>query len=576
MVPHKMIASLLIWHRRDLRLADNELYSNAAKIYSLFVFDTADYTPRSTGISAGGDRGDDDVYNVNNGPHFTRRLLEAVHSLRNNLRDLGGDLIVRHGNPLEIIPSLAKELQVEEVAWSEVPGYYEWVQSEKLKQILMDGADEGYAHRRKICTSVTTTLMHPDDLPKDQPTWERLARPKEKRKKQKPAATASVAHEERYTTHTSFNSIVDISPPRFVGMPSIMGDFRRVARTVAPIRELSEPIHSQCIANDVSDINTDGIPTLEELTQPLLDSQHPILGLSKELIHKLVQSARALPREYNSNVEEIEHLQLKLFVRHHAATAERNLCDVSGSHSSKLSVPLTLGTLSPRQIYRYVKSEQKQLGNTTTSPDGIAWIINHLEIRDYFLFESFLNGKAAYNLQGRRPTAHKPNVQREWLSLHDGQDAFTRWTSGKTNLPLVDAGMNELIATGYISNRIRQNIVSVLTKDLTIDWRLGAEWFQLALEDHDVAANYGNWQYFAGVGGDPKNRHFRTVSQAWRYDARGVFVRKWIDRLKDEDDIEVLLRPWAFRDEWAPIVPPESQLTWQDKERLESTGKVSS
>lgn len=86
-------------------------------------------------------------------------------------------------------------------------------------------------------------------------------------------------------------------------------------------------------------------------------------------------------------------------------------------------------------------------------------------------------------------------------------------------------------------------------------------------------ANYGNWAYFAGVGGDPKNRHFRTISQAYRYDPDGSYIRKWID-LKS-NDVEAALRPWAFETDWiSPIVNPDTQLTFHDKEKLDTTGRI--
>ena len=91
----------LVWHRRDLRIRDNELYQTneeAKKIYSIFIFDPKDYNPRKTGIS--NDDKSEQLYGVTNGPHFTSRLLHAVHSLRRNLQSMGGDLIVRSGNPI--------------------------------------------------------------------------------------------------------------------------------------------------------------------------------------------------------------------------------------------------------------------------------------------------------------------------------------------------------------------------------------------------------------------------------------------------------------------------------------------
>jgi deoxyribodipyrimidine photo-lyase len=71
--------------------------------------------------------------------------------------------------------------------------------------------------------------------------------------------------------------------------------------------------------------------------------------------------------------------------------------------------------------------------------------------------------------------------------LFESKGKFIKWACGETGLPLVDAGMKELITTGYTSNRVRQNMASVLTKDLNLDWRLGAEWYQLCLEDNCVA-----------------------------------------------------------------------------------------
>jgi len=80
--------------------------------------------------------------------------------------------------------------------------------------------------------------------------------------------------------------------------------------------------------------------------------------------------------------------------------------------------------------------------------------------------------------------------------------------------------------------------------------------------------------FIAGVGGDPKNRHFRTISQSYRYDPDGSYVRKWIKI--NSDDTEAALRPWAFEEDWpVPIVDPDTQLTFQDKERLGNTGRVS-
>ena len=104
-----------------------------------------------------------------------------------------------------------------------------------------------------------------------------------------------------------------------------------------------------------------------------------------------------------------------------------------------------------------------------------------------FPFHCFREGQSAYRLQAKL-LVHKPDAPREWLSLAKDKEQFVRWASGETGLLLVDAGMKERITTRYTSNRVRQNMASVLTKDLKPHWRLGAEWYQLCLEDHCVAS----------------------------------------------------------------------------------------
>lgn len=95
------------------------------------------------------------------------------------------------------------------------------------------------------------------------------------------------------------------------------------------------------------------------------------------------------------------------------------------------------------------------------------------------------------------------------------------------------------------------------------------------MDDFDVAANWGNWAYFSGVGTDPKQRHFRTVSQALRYDQDGTYVQKWLDGLKEAHDKEALFRPWAFIDGWPePLVDPKEQLTWHYLDRFEKKGRI--
>ena len=103
---------------------------------------------------------------------------------------------------------------------------------------------------------------------------------------------------------------------------------------------------------------------------------------------------------------------------------------------------------------------------------------------------------------------------------------FQAWCDGKTGIPFVDANMRELKLSGFMSNRGRQNVASFLVKDLGLDWRLGAEWFESQLLDHDVCSNYGNWNYSAGIGNDPReNRKFNMIKQGLDYDKDGEYIR---------------------------------------------------
>ena len=109
---------------------------------------------------------------------------------------------------------------------------------------------------------------------------------------------------------------------------------------------------------------------------------------------------------------------------------------------------------------------------------------------------------------------------------HDGLE---KWMLGSTADPFVNANMLELSKTGFMSNRGRQNAASYLISDLQVDWRFGAAHFESMLIDFDAASNYGNWQYLAGVGNDPKpDRYFNTKKQAAYYDPNGSYQQLWL------------------------------------------------
>jgi deoxyribodipyrimidine photo-lyase len=108
-----------------------------------------------------------------------------------------------------------------------------------------------------------------------------------------------------------------------------------------------------------------------------------------------------------------------------------------------------------------------------------------------------------------------------------------RFINGTTGMGLIDASLREMYYTGYTSNRARQNVASFLAKHLKIDWRIGAEWYECMLVDYDLSSNWGNWQYLAGVGNDPRDtRVFNPVKQAFDYDPNAEYVKAWIPEVR--------------------------------------------
>ena len=107
-------------------------------------------------------------------------------------------------------------------------------------------------------------------------------------------------------------------------------------------------------------------------------------------------------------------------------------------------------------------------------------------------------------------------------------ERFQKWRNGSTPYPIVNACMNELKATGFLSNRGRQIVASCFINELSMDWRYGAAYFESVLIDYDVASNWGNWQYLAGVGADTRGkRHFNLEKQTQQFDPDGRYIELW-------------------------------------------------
>ncbi|RZM75250.1 DASH family cryptochrome [Leptolyngbya iicbica] len=193
---------------------------------------------------------------------------------------------------------------------------------------------------------------------------------------------------------------------------------------------------------------------------------------------------------------------------------------LGANYSSKFSAWLALGCLSPRWVYQAVQDYE----NERVRNDSTYWLVFELLWRDYFRLICLKHGDRVFYPSGLRGL--KVDWQQDW-------PRFNAWCAGETGYPLVDANMRELAATGFMSNRGRQNVASFLTKNLGIDWRMGAEWFESLLVDYDVCSNWGNWNYTAGVGNDARGfRYFNIPKQAKDYDPQGDYVKHWLPALQ--------------------------------------------
>ena len=194
--------------------------------------------------------------------------------------------------------------------------------------------------------------------------------------------------------------------------------------------------------------------------------------------------------------------------------------------SSKFSPYLAFGNISAKSIYHQIKIYE----DTIVENESTYWLYFELVWRDFFRFSSKQYGNKLFHQSG---IADKTIA---WKSISDPNinNLFEHWKDGTTGYPYIDAIMIELKKTGYTSNRGRQMVASFLTKDLKIDWRAGADYFESILIDHDVASNYGNWNYSAGVGSDPReNRYFNVFKQCGTYDPKCEFILFWIPELKE-------------------------------------------
>ncbi|THY14599.1 cryptochrome [Aureobasidium pullulans] len=267
------------------------------------------------------------------------------------------------------------------------------------------------------------------------------------------------------------------------------------------------------------------------------ESAHPYIGGSK------------------SGHERIDHL-----IESGSMTAYKDTRNglLGQDFSTKLSAWLALGCTTARQIHwKLIDFEdgKTDLGKSTPGygkgeNKGTAAVRFELLWRDYMRLCTRKFGPRLFHVEGFRndqnanwkyissPFSDSTSKKNKGGANDDATAAAVlRFVTGRTGTGLIDASQRELFLTGYTSNRARQNVASYLSKHMGVDWRIGAEWYECNLIDYDLSSNWGNWQYVAGVGNDPRgeSRVFNPIKQALDYDSQGEYIRTWVEELRDVD-----------------------------------------
>jgi len=419
------------------------------------------------------------------GPRRAKFVLECVQDLRSNLQGLGSSLLVAHGKPEEVCTQILKKLDPERNRIPSVVIQEEVCSEERAVEKAIRSAVKKHSSKGKLEVVWGSTMYELEDLP---------------------------FHEDLHdlpSTFTPFRNKVEkkckIPPPK--PTPS-------KAKLV-----LTEGVHD--LFADGTSYSFGFMPTLADLGYTEEQIQHANAVDPRGVMEFRGGETAALARCR-------DYIWTKDCLKDYFDT--RNGM-IGADYSTKFSPWLAHGCLSARHVTNECKRyEEERIANKSTY-----WVVFELLWRDYCKFFALKEGNSIFFVDGpiqnnKKWSSHPPNVQ--------------KWIEGKTGFPLVDANMRELAATGFMSNRGRQNVCSFLALDLNEDWRRGAEYFETILLDHDVHSNWVSWCAGAGMTGGRVNR-FNIVKQSKDYDQHGEYVKLWVPELK-KVSTKFVHEPWKM------------------------------
>ncbi len=435
----------LLWFRRDLRLADHPALlaaaADGAEVVPVFVVD-----PTFGGSGA---------------PRLAY-LHDCLSALDTSLRELAGvGLVIRHGDPVSVIPALADELDAAAVFVTRDYAPYGRRRDAAVAETL---GSQG----RRLCGVGTPYAVAPSTVRKGDDT--------------------------PYAVFTPFSKrwrAIGWEPPH----PEPGGDVRWIGAGSTGVT--SEPLGDRPVPGCA-------LPPAGE--QAALDRWTEFLDV-----------AGAADGTMRSALDAYDDL--------------RDRPALAGT--SQLSPALKWGTVHPRTLLADLDASGGGDPGHTVYSSELAW-------RDFYADVLF-----------QRPETAWENLNRKYDAMPlDTDDAarrrFDRWCRGETGFGIVDAGMRQLLATGWMHNRVRMIVASFLVKDLHLPWQWGARWFMQHLVDGDLASNNHGWQWAAGTGTDaaPYFRVFNPTTQQERYDPTGEYVARWVS-----DPVAPMLDHAAERDE---------------------------
>jgi deoxyribodipyrimidine photo-lyase len=397
----------LFWHRRDLRINDNKGLFEALKqneiVHPIFIFDKSI---------------------LDKLPNNDQRILfiyQEIKSLKKSYQNLGSDLWVYYGEPSEIIPKIAQELNCSSVYFNNDYEPYALQRDQEI-QVSLNKIKIEFIGKKDHVIFEKNEVLKDDGKP--------------------------------YTIFTPYS---------------------RKWKANLKEEQLREYSIEKHTGNLVQKQQEEALITLEEM------------GFESKVLH-----------DFPNRIAENEILK-----NYHLS---RNFPAVKGT--SKLSLHLRFGTISIRKLALIAREQNETY-------------LNELIWRDFYQMIIFHFPKSAEN---------SFKAQYDKIIWEKNEAHFDSWCTGKTGYPIVDAGMRELNATGFMHNRVRMVVASFLTKHLLLDWRLGATYFAEKLLDFELASNTGGWQWAAGCGCDaaPYFRVFNPQAQQEKFDKSFEYIKKWV------------------------------------------------